>query len=144
MNRTARRISYIFLCTLPFLDLVVVGVRTLRIPGVYQVIGGVLFAVIVIAAWILGARVIGSGAAGGRRLALAGALLIVPFAIISLLWVGLGAPFQATMTENSIDGAVAERDVPLVAIPRGLVTGGCRLRASGASASLAVARWHRR
>ena len=50
MNRIARRISYIFLCTLPFLDLVVVGVRALRIPGVYQGIGGVLFAVIVIAA----------------------------------------------------------------------------------------------
>ena len=66
MDRTARRISYVFLCTLPFLDLVFVGVRALRIPGVYQAIGGVLFAVIVIAAWILGARVIGSGAAEGE------------------------------------------------------------------------------
>ena len=100
MNRTARRMGYIFLCTLPFLDLAVVGVRALRIPGIYQAIGGVLFAAIVVAAWILGARVIGSGAAGGRRLALAGAFLIVPFAIISLLWVGLGAPFQATTPEN--------------------------------------------
>src|ERR1700688_3894055 len=100
MNRTARRMGYIFLCTLPFLDLVVVGVRALRIPGIYQAIGGVLFAVIVIAAWILGARVIGSRGAGGRRLALAGALQIVPFAIISLLWVGLGAPFQATTRDN--------------------------------------------
>ena len=100
MNRTARRISYIFLCTLPFLDLVVVGVRALRIPGVYQAVGGVLFGVIVIAAWILGVRVIGSSAAEGRRLALTGALLIVPWAIISLLWVGLGPPFQATAPEN--------------------------------------------
>ena len=100
MNRTARRISYIFLCALPFLDLVVVGVRAFRIAGVYQAIGGVLFAAILSAAWILGARVIGSGAAGARRLGLAGALLIVPWAIISLLWVGLGAPFQATAPEN--------------------------------------------
>ena len=100
MNRNARRISYIFLCTLPFLVLVVAGARALRIPGVYQAIGGVLFAVIVIAAWILGARVLGSSATGGRRLALTGALLILPWAIISLLWVGIGAPFQATAPEN--------------------------------------------
>ena len=59
MNRTARRISYILLCTLPFLDIVVVGVRAFRMPGVYQAIGGVLFAAILSAAWILGARVIG-------------------------------------------------------------------------------------
>jgi hypothetical protein len=95
-----RRISYIFLCALPFLDLVIVGVRALRIPGVYQVIGGVLFAVILIAVWILGAGVFASAAAGKRRLALAGSLLIAPWAIVSLLWVGLGAPFQATITEN--------------------------------------------
>jgi len=100
MNLAARRISYIFLCTLPFLFLIVGGVRALRIPGVYQGIGGGLFAVTLIAAWILGARVIASGAAGERRLALAGALFVVPFAVISLLWVGIGAPFQATPAEN--------------------------------------------
>ena len=100
MNQSARRMSYVFLCTLPFLLLIVGGVRALRIPGVYQGIGGGLFAVTLIAAWMLGARVIASGAAGGRRLALAGALLVVPFAVISLLWVGIGAPFQATPTEN--------------------------------------------
>ncbi len=100
MDRTGRRISYIFLCALPFLDLAVGGVRGLRIPGVYSAVGGVLFAAIVIAAWILGGRVLGSAAARTRRMALAGSLLIAPWAIISLLWVGLGAPFQATTTEN--------------------------------------------
>jgi hypothetical protein len=100
VDRTGRRISYIFLCAVPFLDLVVVGVRALRIPGVYQAVGGALFAVILIAAWVLGARVIASAAAEKRRLALAGILLVAPWAIVSLLWVGLGAPFQATMTEN--------------------------------------------
>jgi len=114
MNRT-RRISYIFLCTLPFLDLVVVGVRALRIPGVYQAIGGVLFGVIVIAAWILGARVIGSGAAERRRLALAGTLLILPWTIISLLWVGLGPPFQATAPENHMRYLVLLANVVIVA-----------------------------
>jgi hypothetical protein len=100
MNKTARRFLYIFLCTFPFFELVVVGVRALRIPGLYQVMGGVLFAVIVIAAWIVGARVVSIGAAEGRRLALAGTLLVFPWALVALLWVGLGAPFQATISEN--------------------------------------------
>ena len=100
MNRASRRVSYIFLCTLPFLILVVGGVRALRIPGVYQSVGMVLFALILMAAWILGARVIASGAAEGRMVALAGTLFVVPWALIALLWVGIGAPFQATATEN--------------------------------------------
>jgi hypothetical protein len=100
MNRTARRISYIFLCTLPFLAIGVVAPRALRIPGVYQALGGILFAAIVSAAWVLGARAIGSGNAEAQGLALSGTLLIVPWALISLLWVGIGAPFQATPAEN--------------------------------------------
>src|SRR6185436_3486783 len=115
MNRTARRISYIFLCTLQFLDLVVVGVRALRIPGIYQAIGVLLFAVIVIAAWILGARVIGSGVAERRRLALTGTLLILPWTIISLLWVGLGPPFQVTAPENHMRYLVLLANVAIVA-----------------------------
>ena len=115
MNRTARRISYIFLWALPFLDIAVVGVRALRIAGVHQAIGGVLFAAILSAAWILGARVIGSGAAGTRRLGLAGALLIAPWAIISLLWVGLGAPFQATAPENHMRFLVLLANAAVVA-----------------------------
>lgn len=100
MNRTARLISYVFLCALPFLDLVLLGMRPLRVPGVHQAIGGFLFAAIAVAAWILGASAIGSAADAPRKGALAGALLIVPFAIMSLLWVGIGAPFQATTEEN--------------------------------------------
>ena len=102
MDRTARRISYVFLCALPFLDLVLLSARPLRVPGLHQTIGGLLFAAIAVAAWILGASAIGSSAAAPRKSALAGALLIVPFAIMSLLWVGIGAPFQATTEENSM------------------------------------------
>jgi len=100
MNQGLRRISYFFLCALPFLDLALCAARPLRRPGVYQVIGVVLFAAVVIAAWFGGARVIGVKDAGTRKLALAGALLILPWTIISLLWVGIGAPFQATLQEN--------------------------------------------
>lgn len=100
MNRGTRRVSFVFLSAFPFLDLVVFGLRPLRIPGVYQTIGGALFAAIVVAAWILGASTLASGAAAPRKIALAGTLLIAPFAIMSLLWIGIGAPFQATATEN--------------------------------------------
>lgn len=100
MNRTARRGSYIFLSTLPFLDVILVGVRAFRISGVYQVVGAALCAAVVLAAWLLGARAIGFGPPSGRRLALTGALFVLPWTIISLLWIGLGAPFQATLAEN--------------------------------------------
>jgi hypothetical protein len=30
-----RRVSYVFLCIVPFLSFVVVGVRAFRVPGVY-------------------------------------------------------------------------------------------------------------
>lgn len=115
MNNTARRTSYIFLCAFPFLGLILAAVRALRIPGVYQVIGGAVFAAVAVAAWILGARVLGSTGAEGRRLSLAGVLLLAPWAIISLLWVGIGAPFQATSPENHMRYLVLLTSTVLVA-----------------------------
>jgi hypothetical protein len=100
MNRTARRVSYAFLCVLPFLDLVLLGLRPLRAPGLYQALGGILFAAIAVAAWTLGVSAIASATGAPRKGALAGALLILPVAIMSLLWIGIGAPFQATTEEN--------------------------------------------
>jgi len=100
MDYTPRRVSYVFLCMVPFLAIIVAAVRALRVPGVYQAIGGLLFAAIVIAAWILGARAIRAGAEGEQRLAIAGVFLIVPFALVLLLWVGLGPPWVATPPEN--------------------------------------------
>lgn len=102
INNTARRVSFVFLCTVPFLDFIVVGVRALRIPGVYQAVGAVLFGAIVVSAWILGARLLRSSAEGGRRLALSGALLLAPWAMVSLLWVGLSGPWEATRPENKM------------------------------------------
>lgn len=94
-----RRISYGFLCAVPFLACGFAA-RPLRIPGVYQTIGVVHFAAACLAAWILGVRRIRAGTDERRRLALAGGLLLVPFALVSLLWVGLGPPWVATPTEN--------------------------------------------
>lgn len=97
-----RRVGYSFLCAVPFLDFAVVGVRALRVSGVYQAIGVLYFAAITVAAWTLGARAIGVDAQDRRLLSLAGVLLLTPFALVSLLWVGLGGPWQATVAENQM------------------------------------------
>jgi hypothetical protein len=55
-DHSKQRISYVFLCATPFVAFIAAAVRPLRIPGVYHVIGGVLFAAISTAAWTLGAR----------------------------------------------------------------------------------------
>src|SRR5258708_17678160 len=54
------------------------------------------------AAWTIGAPAIMTGAREPRLLALAGILLITPFALVALLWVGLGPPWQATAPENQM------------------------------------------
>ena len=43
-----------------------------------------------------------SGAEPERRLALIGGLLLLPFALVSLLWVGLGTPGEAAPAENKM------------------------------------------
>jgi hypothetical protein len=101
-DHSKQRISYVFLCATPFVAFALIIVRALRIPGVYHAIGGVLFAAICIAAWTLGARAIRADVLGRRLLALAGTLLVTPFALVALLWVGLGGPWAATASENQM------------------------------------------
>src|SRR5881392_3052668 len=99
---TVRRVSYVFLCIVPFLSFIVVGVRALRVPGVYQAVGVAYFAAIAIAAWTLSAGAIRADVQGRRLLGLAGTLLVTPFGLVALLWVGLGGPWQATAAENQM------------------------------------------
>src|SRR5438128_11047550 len=99
---TVRRVSYVFLCIVPFLNFAVVGVRAFRVPGVYQAVGVAYFAAIVIAAWTLGAGAIRADVQGRRLLGLAGTLLVTSFAPVALLWVGVGGPWQATAAENQM------------------------------------------
>ena len=99
---TVRRLSYVFLCIVPFLCFVVVGVRAFRLPGVYQAVGFTYFAAIAMAAWTLSAGAIRAAVQGRRLLGLAGTLLITPFALVALLWVGLGGPWQANPAENQM------------------------------------------
>ena len=99
---TVRRLSYVFLCIVPFLCFVVVGVRAFRLPGVYQAVGFTYFAAIAMAAWTLSAGAIRAAVQGRRLLGLAGILLVTPFALVALLWVGLGPPWVATAAENQM------------------------------------------
>jgi hypothetical protein len=96
------RISYVFLCATPFVAFGAAAARPLRIPGLYQVIGVLLFVAISAAVWTLGARAIRADVQSRRQLALAGTLLIAPFALVALLWVGIGGPWAATAAENQM------------------------------------------
>jgi hypothetical protein len=100
--KTARRVSYVFLCSVPFLSFVVAAVRAFRVPGIYQGVGIVFFAAIAIAVWILSDGAIRADAQSRRLLGLAGTLLVTPFSLVALLWVGLGPPWQATSAENQM------------------------------------------
>jgi hypothetical protein len=99
---TVRRVSYVFLCIVPFLSFVVAGVHAFRVPGVYQAVGVVYFGAIAIATWTLSAGAIRADVQGRRLLGLAGVLLVTPFALVALLWVGLGPPWQANAAENQM------------------------------------------
>jgi hypothetical protein len=101
-DHSRQRIGYVFLSATPFLVIIAGTVRAFRIPGVYHLVGGILFAAICIAAWTLGARTIRADVQSRRQLGLAGALLMAPFAIIALLWVGIGPPEMATPAENQM------------------------------------------
>ena len=96
MDRTRRTMSYAFLCAVPFPAVTLTAVRALRMPGVYQTIRGVHFAAVCLAPWILGSWVMRAATDERQRLALAGKLLLAPFSIVSLLWVGIGTPWDAT------------------------------------------------
>ncbi len=100
MSQIVRRTGFIFLCALPFVAFAFGSARPLRTAGLSQILGAVLFTAVVISVWLAGPRKVDLKQAGRAKQALAGMLLILPWAIISLLWVGLGPPFQATLSEN--------------------------------------------
>jgi hypothetical protein len=95
-----RRVSYVFLCLVPFLAIPVIAIHALRVSGIYQTIGGILFVAILGAAWHVARHPISSGSESRQRQAIAGALLLVPYTDMSLLWVGLATPWDSTPLEN--------------------------------------------
>jgi hypothetical protein len=89
---TVRRVSYVFLCMVPFLSFVVGGVRAFRVPGVYQSVGVAYFAAIAIAAWTLSAGAIRAEVQGRRLLGLGGG---TPYNTICADCASLGRPGPA-------------------------------------------------
>ncbi len=102
MNQSGRRLSYGFLCAVPFIAIALVAVRSLRTPSIHQSIGALVFAAILVAIWILAAGAIRVGSNPQRMQALAGVFLVAPFALVSLLWVGLSTPWESTPSENQL------------------------------------------
>lgn len=92
----AGRISAAVIFAAPFVTAVLAAPRTLRQPGLHQAVGAAVFAVIVAAGSLSFAR----GVRARPALAIAGALLMIPFTLIGLLWVGLATPWDATPAEN--------------------------------------------
>ena len=97
-----QRISFSFLSLTPLLTTAVVMARPLRVPGVYQSVGLVLCLAIVVAAGTLGLRGLRATSQSLQQAALAGALWLGPFILVSLLWVGIVTPWMATPPENLV------------------------------------------
>ena len=97
-----KRFCYWFLFAIFIVAIVLGAIRPLRITPLYQVIGVIQFAAMLWAAWTLGAREIMNASSASRLLALAGIFLVTPFALVALLWVGLGPPWEATPPENQM------------------------------------------
>ncbi len=118
----ARRASYCFLCAGPFLAIALVAVRALRVPVLHVVIGVSVFAMFATAIWQLGGRAIRSHNEEHRLAVMAGTFLVLPFALMALLWVGLGPPWVATAPENQM------RYVVLVTMAAAVVGGFATLK----------------
>ncbi len=123
LNQSARRVSqrasYVFLCASPFVAIATVApIPGLRTSVLHQVIGIVDFATIAIAIWMLAGRAFVAQAPETRLAAIAGMLLVLPFALIGLLWVGLGPPWEASPADNQM------RYVVLITAAAAVV-GGC-------------------
>lgn len=100
MRDTVRSVAYVALCATPFVAAGLTGARPLRASFAHPGLGIALFVAICAAAWKTGVSAAWRGAPDRRRLAIAGSLLLTPFALIALLWVGLGTPWEATPAEN--------------------------------------------
>jgi hypothetical protein len=97
-----RRFCYWFLFASLIIALAFAAARPLRVSGAHHVIGVIQFAAIGFAAWRLGAHRVASDDQHLRLVAVAGIFLVTPFALVALLWVGLGPPWQATPAENQM------------------------------------------
>jgi hypothetical protein len=96
-----RRMSYLVLCASLVLVSVLFAIRAEYVPATYWAIAIAQIIAIGVSAWRVGAWAIGPPPDARRRLALAGALLVAPFALFSFL-PGFSRPDLATPRENHL------------------------------------------
>ena len=110
--RAAEKLSFIILCALPFVAIALAAARPLHELSGHDVIGGLLFAVALACAWRLVGPMTTRDRSAPPTLGLSGVFLVAPWALIALLWVGLGAPFQASALENVASPRARQAVVP--------------------------------
>ena len=99
LRPTVQSLSGVLLLAAPFIA-APLTVRPLRVPGVHQAIGVLVFTALCIAAAARIAGPLRNGGSSERLGVLVGLSLMSPFALIALLWTGLGTPWEATPDEN--------------------------------------------
>ncbi|HEX6851893.1 MAG TPA: hypothetical protein VF139_10870 [Candidatus Polarisedimenticolaceae bacterium] len=100
-----KRAAYVVLCILPCVVLPLAAIRDLRVSGLSQAIGWLLFATLAAAVWVL-SRGRQTAGESDPRLRIGGLLLLVPIALMACEWVGIGTPWDATPEENRMRYAV--------------------------------------
>lgn len=104
-QQRVRQVGYVALSASLLVIVPLAAARPLRIPGVYQAVGVVIFACLALAAWAL-SRPAGRSSEQAMLARCAGCLFLAPFGLIGLLWVGLATPWDATAIENRMRYAV--------------------------------------
>lgn len=99
--RSSSSFEFSLLCAALLVTLPAVGIRVLHVPVVRDVAGAVLSTVIVVLAWRVSRPAPDAvPAPPAVLLRVGGALLVAPFALVALLWVGLGTPWDSDAREN--------------------------------------------
>jgi len=101
-----RSVSHLVLSASLLIVVPLAGARPLRVPGVHQVVGLLVFSGLLFCAWAL-SRPTSAPISDTSLLArVAGSLFLAPFALVALLWVGLGTPWDSSTIENRMRYAV--------------------------------------
>ena len=101
-----RRLSFLVLSASLLVIVPLAAARPLRIPGLDDLVGLVVFTCLVLCAWALSRPAAGPLSEQASLLRVAGFLFLSPFGFVALLWVGLGSPWDATAIENRMRYAV--------------------------------------
>jgi hypothetical protein len=124
MNK--RSLSYVYLCSIPVLTFVFAFTTGHISPRLYIPIWLLNFCIMALAAWTLGAKAFRSAKKEKRYLILGGCLLILPIALLSILF-GMGAPpdtireWVDTATEQKVRFDILLVDGILVALGLSLI-----------------------